>query len=99
MVRKKIRKKELLLATAWTIMVIIFLSFYIWNQIESVRLGYEIGKLENNLQSLKKEVAKLKTEKSALLALDRVEKIAKEKLDLKKPEKEQVVYENFQPDP
>lgn len=84
---------------AWTIAVLFFLTFYIWNQVESIRLGYKIGELEENLLALKKEVEKLETEKSSLLALERVEKIAKERLKLEKPKKEQIVYDNFRPKP
>jgi len=76
-----------------------FLTFYIWNQIESIRVGYKIGELEENLQSLKKDVEKLETEKSSLLSLERVEKIAKEKLKLEKSKKEQIIYDNFRPEP
>lgn len=99
MVRKKIRKKEIVVGLVWTIAVMFFLTFYIWNQIESIRLGYKIGELEENLQSLKKDVEKLETEKSSLLSLERVEKIAKEKLKLEKPKKEQIIYDNFRPEP
>lgn len=99
MVRKKIRKKEIVVGLVWTIAVMFFLTFYIWNQIESIRVGYKIGELEENLQSLKKDVEKLETEKSSLLALERVEKIAKEKLKLEKSKKEQIIYDNFRPEP
>jgi len=99
MVRKKIRKKEIVVGLVWTIAVMFFLTFYIWNQIESIRVGYKISELEENLQSLKKDVEKLETEKSSLLALERVEKIAKEKLKLEKSKKEQIIYDNFRPEP
>ena len=97
MVRKKISKKEVLVGIAWTITVILILTFYIWNQIESIRLGYAIGDLEVKLQDIEKEVEKLETTKSSLLSLDKVEHIAKEKLKLQKPREEQIVYDNFKP--
>lgn len=97
MVRKKINKKEVLVGVAWTMIVILILTFYIWNQIESIRLGYAIGDLEMKLQNLEKEVGKFETIKSALLSLDNVEYTAKEKLKLQKPKKEQIVYDNFSP--
>ncbi len=97
MVRKKISKKEVLVGVAWTMIVILILTFYIWNQIESIRLGYAIGDLEMKLQNLEKEVEKFETIKSALLSLDNVEYTAKEKLKLQKPKKEQIVYDNFSP--
>jgi cell division protein FtsL len=97
MVRKKISKKEVLVGIAWAIIVILILTFYIWNQIESIRLGYAIGDLEMKLQNLEKDVEKFETIKSALLSLDNVERTAKEKLKLQKPKKEQIVYDNFRP--
>ena len=97
MVRKKISKKEVLVGVAWTVIVILILTFYIWNQIESIRLGYAIGDLKMKLQNLEKEVEKFETIKSALLSLDNVEHTAKEKLKLQKPKKEQIVYDNFSP--
>lgn len=99
MVRKKFNKKEILVGVAWTTIVILILTFYIWNQIESIRLGYKIGESEENLQTLKKEVEKMETRKAFLLSLERVEKIAKEKLKLEKPKKEQIIYDDFSPFP
>ncbi len=99
MVRKKFNKKEIIVGVVWTAIVILILTFYIWNQIESVRLGYKIGELEENLQTLKKEVGKLEASKASLLSLERVEKIAKEKLRLEKPKKDQIIYDDFKPLP
>jgi len=99
MVRKKFNKKEILVGVAWTTIVILILTFYIWNQIESIRLGYKIGESEENLQTLKKEVEKMETRKAFFLSLERVEKIAKEKLKLEKPKKEQIIYDDFSPLP
>jgi len=78
-----------------TIIVIFILTFYIWHQMESIRIGYEIGKLEEKVLTLRRQVDELETEKSDLLSLDRVEKIAKEELNLVEPKKEQLVYDEF----
>ena len=80
-----------------TIIVIFILTFYIWHQMESIRLGYEIGELEEKVLTLRSEVDELETEKSSLLSLDRVEKIAKKELNLSEPKKEQLVYDEFIP--
>ncbi len=80
-----------------TIIVIFILTFYIWHQMESIRIGYEIGKLEEKVLTLRRQVDELETEKSSLLSLDRVEKIAKEELNLSEPKKEQLVYDEFIP--
>ena len=97
MVRKKHTKKEIILVVFCIIIVISILTFYIWHQMESVRIGYEIGDLEEKVLNLRKEVEKLETKKSTLLSLERVEKIAKEKLNLVEPKEEQLVYDEFIP--
>ncbi|TES86536.1 MAG: cell division protein FtsL [Candidatus Aminicenantes bacterium] len=97
MVRKKYTTKEIMLFVSCTIIVIFILTFYIWHQMESIRIGYEIGKLEEKVLTLGRQVGELQTEKSYLLSLDRVEKIAKEELNLVEPKKEQLVYDEFIP--
>ncbi len=97
MVRKKYSTKEIVLFVSCTIIVIFILTFYIWHQMESIRIGYEIGQLEEKVLTLRRQVDELQTEKSSLLSLDRVEKIAKEELNLVEPKKEQLVYDEFIP--
>jgi len=97
MVRKKYTTKEIVLFVSCTIIVIFILTFYIWHQMESIRIGYEIGTLEEKVLTLGRQVGELQTEKSSLLSLDRVEKIAKEELNLVEPKKEQLVYDEFIP--
>ncbi len=97
MVRKKYTTKEIILFVSCTIIVIFILTFYIWHQMESIRIGYEIGTLEEKVLTLGRQVDELQTEKSHLLSLDRVEKIAKEELNLVEPKKEQLVYDEFIP--
>lgn len=86
-----------MLFVSCTIIVIFIMTFYIWHQMESIRIGYEIGKLEEKVLTLRRQVGELQTEKSFLLSLDRVEKIAKEELNLVEPKKEQLVYDEFIP--
>ncbi len=86
-----------MLFVSCTIIVISILTFYIWHQMESIRIGYEIGTLEEKVLTLGRQVDELQTEKSSLLSLDRVEKIAKEELNLVEPKKEQLVYDEFIP--
>ena len=64
---------------------------------ESIQIGYEIGRLEEEVSALEEEVKILQTVKSALLSLGRVEKIAKEKLKLVSPKEEQLIYEDSSP--
>lgn len=87
------------LVVSCTIFLILVLTFYIWHQMESVRIGYEIGKLEEKVLTLRKEVEELEAKKASLLSLERVEKIAKEDLNMVEPEEKQLVYKEFRPQP
>lgn len=78
-----------------TIFIILILTFYVWHQMESVRIGYEEGELEDKVLNLRKEVERLESVKSSLLSLENVEKIAKEELKLVKPKEKQIVYDDF----
>ena len=95
MVRKKFSKKEIALGIICTVLVISVLTFYIWHQSESIRLGYKTGELEEKVLMLKTEVEKLEAKKASLLTLERVEQIAKNKLDLKVPTEDQIIYDDF----
>ncbi len=95
MVRKKFTKKEIIIVAACSLIGLLILSFYVWHQTESVSLGYDSAELELRVIQLEKEVEKLETVKSSLLTLDRVEKIARDKLKLTEPEDEQIVYRDI----
>jgi len=77
------------------IFIILILTFYVWHQMESVRIGYEEGELEDKVLNLRKEVERLESLKSSLLSLENVEKIAKEELKMVKPKVKQIVYDDF----
>lgn len=95
MVRKKFTKKEMVLVVFCTIFIISILTFYIWHQMEAVRIGYDINSLEEKVQKLQIEVEELEAEKSSLLSLEEVERIAKEKLNMVETTDDKTVYEDF----
>jgi len=99
MIRKKYNKKKIALAIFIATSAILILTFYVWHQMESIRIGYEIGKLEEELLVLREDVKKLEIKKSSLLSLEKVEKIAREKLKLFTPKEEQIIYDDFSPVP
>ncbi|HZX10577.1 MAG TPA: cell division protein FtsL [Acidobacteriota bacterium] len=95
MVRKKLKKNTVIRAVVFTVVITLILTFYIWRQAESVKMGYAIKDLEEDVIRLQKEVETLEAEKTSLLSLDRVEKKAKQKLGLKEPDEKQLIYEDF----
>jgi cell division protein FtsL len=97
MVRKRFNEKEILSGFLITILVISILTFYIWHQMESIRIGYETGELEKRINTITKKIEILEAKKSHLLSLENVEKIAIEKLHLAQPKENQIVYDDFHP--
>ena len=95
MVKKKFKKNTIISAVLFAFMTILILTFYIWRQAESVKMGYTIRDLEAKVTRLQKEVETLEAEKTALLSLEKVEKTAKQKLGLKETEEKQLIYEDF----
>ncbi len=94
MIRKKITKNEILIGIVSTLFIISLLTFYIWHQAETIRLGYKTGELEEDISNLKQEIEQLEAEKAFLLSLERVEKIARKKLKLKPPEEQQIFQDS-----
>ncbi|MFC2156406.1 cell division protein FtsL [Acidobacteriota bacterium] len=94
MIRKKFSKKEVTLGIACAVIVTFILSFYIWHQMESIRLGYQARELEFKIESLKQEIEKLETTQARYLSLERVERIALNELKLNPPREDQIIHMN-----
>ncbi|MGD9345461.1 MAG: cell division protein FtsL [Candidatus Aminicenantes bacterium] len=92
MVSKKFTKKQIALGILCMLFVITLLTFYIWHQAESIRLGYQTRKLEEDIASIKKEIEQLEAERASLLSLERVEKIATHELGMSPPEDIQILH-------
>ena len=93
MVRRKKDRLAFFLAILALALALAALTFYLWHLTEMTRLGYETARLEEEINRMKEDVGKLETKKAALLALDRVERIAREKLQMTDPRPEQVRYQ------
>ncbi|MFQ6083619.1 MAG: cell division protein FtsL, partial [Candidatus Aminicenantia bacterium] len=91
MSRGKLRKKEILnILLIGTIIAFIFI-FYLWHHLEGIKLGYKIEQLKKEQAVLKEEIKKLKLEKASYLNLERIEKIATQKLNLVYPRSDQII--------
>jgi len=93
MVRRQWSPRGIALGAALLFAVIGTLTFYVWYQTESVKLGIDIGKSEDRSRELEQAVAALKMRKAALLDPARVERIARESLGLVDPKDDEVIYE------
>ena len=94
MVRRKWSAKGVALGTALLVAVVGTLTFYVWYQTESVKLGLDVGRAEDRIRELEKSIEALKLRRAALLDPARVEKIARGSLGFVDPKDDEVVYEN-----
>ncbi len=98
MITKKVNKKNLGLSIFAGFIVIFFLTFYIWHQAESVKIGYKTKDLEEEIKRLRGDIEQLETHKASLLSLDRVERIAKQELGMVFPSEKQIIFEKDEKD-
>jgi len=93
MVHKKVSLRRILLAAAACLMIVGVLTFYLWHLTENIRLGYAVGRNQDEKRVLEKEIRNLKAEREALSSPHRVEKIAREELGLEDLKDGQILYE------
>jgi cell division protein FtsL len=71
--------------------VMAVLLIYVWSHIHMTELEYQIARELNNKEQLTEEQAKLKVELATLKSPQRIEIIAREKLQMTYPGREQVI--------
>jgi cell division protein FtsL len=78
--------------TALTVLIVVGLLFLdIGQRVHMITLGYEIERLQKTHQELKKTRQELLVERETLSSLDRIERIAVQRLGMKRPESGQIV--------
>jgi cell division protein FtsL len=92
MVRRKWSFKGIALGAALAASVIGILTFYVWYQTESVKLGLDIGRSDKRIRELEESIEALKLRRAALLDPGRVEQIAHDKLGLVEPVDGDIIY-------
>jgi cell division protein FtsL len=92
MVRRKWSLKGIALGAGLAVAGIGILTFYVWYQTESVKLGIDIGRSDAKIRQLEQSIEALKLRKAALLDPGRIEKIARDALGLVDPKDEDLVY-------
>ena len=92
MVRRKWSLKGIALGAAFAGAAIGILTFYVWYQTESVKLGLDIGKGEQRIRELEVTIEALKLQRAELLDPGRVERIARDKLGLVDPVDDDVIF-------
>ena len=97
MVRRKWSLKGIALGASLIAVAVGILTFYVWYQTESVKLGLDIGKSDQKIRELEESIEMLKLRRATLLDPGRVEKIARESLGFVDPKDDDIVYEKKDP--
>jgi cell division protein FtsL len=92
MVRRKWSLKGIALGAALAATAIGILTFYVWYQTESVKLGLDIARCDQRIHELEVEIEALKLRRAELVDPARVESIARDKLGLIDPADGDVVF-------
>jgi len=93
MVRRQGTWKGIALGAAFFAATAAVLTFYVWYQTESVKLGLDIANCEDRIRDLEKDIEALKLRKAVLLDPGRVERIARDSLGLVDPDDAAIRYE------
>jgi cell division protein FtsL len=92
MVRHKWSLKGIALGAALAAAAIGILTFYVWYQTESVKLGLDISRSDRRIRELEESIEALKLRRAGLLDPARVEGIARDKLGLIEPAGDDIIY-------
>lgn len=79
-------------AAMWVGLMALSALALVWPHLEMVKLGYELTRLDAERDRLVQERRVLRVEEASLRQLDRVEAIARTKLNMVFPAPDQVVY-------
>lgn len=70
----------------------ILLLFYVWQQVQVVRFGYKIESCEKKIEHLAEENRHLRVQIGELTSLEYIERVAKEKWQMKPANSERVIF-------
>lgn len=88
--RRRTRELLALLLSLFAPLAVLFAA--VWANLETFRLGYQIERLEKQKESLSEKQRELEMERARVSALGRVEGVARERLGLVTPGRDQVVF-------
>ncbi len=92
MIRRRWNLKGVALAAAFGAAAIAVLTFYVWYQTESVKLGLDVSRCDGKIRELEDSIEALKLRRAGLLDPGRVEGIARGKLGLVEPPDADIVF-------
>ena len=88
--RRRTRELLALLLSPLPPLAVLFAA--VWTNLETFRLGYQIERLQKQKETLAEKQRQLEMERARVSALARVETVARERLGLVTPGRDQVVF-------
>ncbi len=73
------------------VFIILAVFLYLWQQTTATRLGYKVSELQAEYDRLNAENDSLRLKINSILALEKMDRIAKEK-NLSKPKENSIIY-------
>ncbi len=89
-IKKKLNLHPVLVKLVLFIFVIMSFLLVVWQRTQVLRLGYQMERMESTKKELLKENKGLLLEVSSLTSLDRIEKIATNRLGFKSPDRKNI---------
>ncbi|MCX5778366.1 MAG: hypothetical protein NTU66_04000 [Elusimicrobia bacterium] len=75
----------------WLVMAALVVVFYVWEQTQSVRLGYVVDTQRRECERWEQSNKELRVKINCLISLDRLDRVAKDK-QLINPPQDRVIY-------
>lgn len=86
-----LRRPNLMPVLGFIALLLAVSLFFVWSRVEVTGLEYEISKLDSTLRELKQETSNLRLEAASLRNPERIERVARNELNLRLPSAEQVI--------
>ena len=87
----RVTRKQTLLILSLLLLIVVSGIVYVWSNFESTQIGYDLSQLKTMEIKLMEENRKLKLELAVFKSPQNMENIAKQKLGLKQPSREQII--------
>lgn len=92
---RAIRNRPLKRGVIGLLLAVVLSLIYVWARIQVIQLGYEISKLRLHVNELNQEKTQLETDIALLTAPDRLEQVAEQVFQMRRPTGAEIIYVPF----
>ena len=86
-----LRKPNIVPVLGFIALLLVVSLFFVWSRVQVTSFEYEISQLESQLRSLRQETSNLRLEAASLRSPERIERVARNELNLQLPTADQVI--------